>query len=240
MNRNLWKETLTAHSCPAWPCPSCRKGSLQIVPKSLVEKETLESKRCRSDDDWDPEWITYSFTAWLECNHCKKEVAVSGTGGVEPGYGEDGMSWGDYFAARILWPMPDIFRIPPKCPEEVSDKLREGFQLFWLDAAAAATRVRVALERLMDHLGVKKIGEDGKEMTLHKRIEEFAKNDVVTGNQLMALKWLGNTGGHEGTVKLDDLLDAFEIMEHALAEVIDKRSAKVAELAKRLIERHGR
>lgn len=55
----------------------------------------------------------------------------------------------------------------------------------------------------------------------------------------MALKWLGNAGSHDRTVSKSDLLDAFEILEHALAEIIDRRSAKVAELAKKLAKKHG-
>jgi hypothetical protein len=37
----------------------------------------------------------------------------------------------------------------------------------------------------------------------------------------MALKWLGNTGTHTSAVTRDDLLDAFEILDHALVELID-------------------
>jgi hypothetical protein len=54
----------------------------------------------------------------------------------------------------------------------------------------------------------------------------------------MALKWLGNTGTHSAEVSEDDLLDAFEILEHALIEIIEKRSTKVAELAKKLTKKH--
>jgi hypothetical protein len=55
----------------------------------------------------------------------------------------------------------------------------------------------------------------------------------------MALKWLGNTGAHEGSISDADLLDAFEIFEHALAEIVDKRSANLAALAKKLTKKHG-
>lgn len=152
------------------------------------------------------------------------------------------MTWDEYFAPRLVVPMPDMFTIPKRCPDEVRDKLRSAFTVFWIDQAAAATRVRVALERLLNHLGVKRRRKDksGKlvDLTLHARIEDFAKRDALIGAQLMALKWLGNTGSHEGPVEKDDLLDAFEIMEHCLAELIERRSAKVAELAKKLTHRH--
>ena len=56
----------------------------------------------------------------------------------------------------------------------------------------------------------------------------------------MALKSLGNTGTHEGQVTREDVLDAFEIIEHALAELIDRRTAKVAALARKLSKKHAR
>lgn len=244
MDRALWKQTLTERHAPAWPCPSCQRGSLRIVPDSLVKHETTRSRRAHGDENWDPDWIEYTFTAWLKCGTCSENVVVSGVGGIEPGYDQEGMTWDDYFSPRLVFPTLDILTIPKKCPEDVSQKLRAAFAIFWIDQAAAATRVRVALELLLNHLGVKRRRKDhrGKivDLSLHARIEEFAKRDPVIGAQLMALKWLGNTGSHEGKVTKDDLLDAFEIMEHALVELIDRRSAKVAELAKGLALRHGK
>jgi hypothetical protein len=242
MKRALWKQTLTKQYAPAWPCPSCRRGTLKIVPNSLVQKETSGSQRAHGHENWDPDWVEYTFTAWLKCSGCGEDVVASGVGGIEPGYDQEGMTWDDYFTPRLLVPTPDVFVIPKKCPDEVCQKLRGAFTVFWVDQAAAATRVRVALEQLLNHLGVKRRRKDqnGKlvDLTLHGRIEEFAKRDAVIGAQLMALKWLGNTGSHEGRVTKDDLLDAFEIMEHALVELIDRRSEKVVELAKQLAHRH--
>jgi hypothetical protein len=65
-------------------------------------------------------------------------------------------------------------------------------------------------------------------------------DQTTLGSQLMALKWLGNTASHEGGVSRDDLLDAFEILEHNLRELIEHRSARVAELARKLTKKHGR
>lgn len=95
----------------------------------------------------------------------------------------------------------------------------------------------------MNHVGVpkRKKAANGKlsELTLHARIDAFAKKEPAIGPQLMALKWLGNTGSHDSSVSSADLLDAFEILEHSLREVIDGHSAKVAALAKKLTKKHG-
>jgi len=69
-------------------------------------------------------------------------------------------------------------------------------------------------------------------------IDHYSVSSPTIGHQFMALKWLGNSGSHSSGVTQQDLLDAFEILEHVLAEVIDRRSDKVAKLAKALTKRH--
>jgi hypothetical protein len=136
-----------------------------------------------------------------------------------------------------------MFEVPEHCPAEIKTQLRAAFTLFWCDEAAAANRVRIALERLMDHMGVRsRRRKPGRivSLTLHDRIEIFRSREPTIGKQLMALKLLGNTGSHRGQVQRDDLLDAFEILEHALAELIDRRTAKVEQLARELSRRHTR
>ena len=247
MDRSLWTQILTETWCPAWPCPVCRKGTMALVPKSLAYKETVESKSAHNHDAWDPDWINYTFTAWAECRHpsCKQQFAIAGTGGVGPELNEEGgYQYEDYFSPKACFPMPDMFTFPAKCPNEVKEELRAAFALFWPQSNACAGRIRVALECLMDYLGVQKRRKNkhGKyfDLSLHDRIDAFARSEPTTGPQLMALKWLGNAGSHNREVNQKDLLDAFEIMEHALGEVIDRRSARVAELAKKLTKKHGR
>jgi hypothetical protein len=139
--------------------------------------------------------------------------------------------------------MPDIFELPKKCPVDIAHELRAAFALYWSDPSATANRVRVALEHLMDHLGIQKRRKNKKgkfdKLTLHHRIEIFTKTEPRIGDQLMALKLLGNTGSHDGRVMRDDVLDAFEIIEHALLELIDHRSKRVAALAQGLKDKHG-
>jgi hypothetical protein len=187
----------------------------------------------------------------LKCSQpdCGEQVALTGKGTLEfPLYGlnDEGEPEGDpieHLTPLFCLPMPDIFQLPEKCPTEVKAELRAGFRLFWSDQAASAGRVRISLEGLMDHFHVPKTyvnrkGED-RDFTLHQRIERFATPDAVLKDKLMALKWLGNTASHQGTVTGDDLLDAFEILEYLLAELFDDRSARVADLARQLTKKHG-
>jgi hypothetical protein len=251
MNRTLWSSTLSEHHSPAWPCPVCTKGTLALVPKSLIFKETVQSKREHDEDYWSRDLVNYVFTAWLKCGHpyCGQEVSVSGIGGVEQWQvldedSEPEIMHSNYFVPRFLSPMPNIFDLPKKCPDEVKIHLRAGFKLFFSDQSAAANRIRVALENLLDHLNVprRRKNQNSKfsNLSLHERIEIFIREEPSLGGQLMALKWLGNTASHEADVSRDDLLDAFEILEHILDELIGQRSARVAELARKLTKKHAK
>ena len=246
MNRKLWTQCLNQTSCPPWTCPACRKGIVVLTPKSIIYKETIKSKRAHNHEDWDPTQIDFTFTAWAQCSNpaCKQEYSMAGTGGVEPEFGPGGdWEWEEFFSPKICLPMPDIFDFPTNCPEPVKAELHAAFALFWMNQAACAGRIRVALECLMDHLGVPKRRKDQNgryfDLSLHFRIDAFAKKESAIGPQLMALKWLGNSGSHDSEVSRDDLLDAFEIMEHALGEIIEHRSARVSALAKKLTKKHG-
>ncbi|MFM0561416.1 DUF4145 domain-containing protein [Paraburkholderia sediminicola] len=218
-----------------------------MVKDSLVVEETAKSRRWRDDENWDPDWIQYTFTAWGQCLQpsCKQRFAISGTGGVGPEVGEEGeMQWDDYFSPAACHPMPSIIDLPNKCPDNVKQQLESAFALFWSHPEACAGRIRVALELLMDHVGVprKKTDSKGKEypFDLHARIDFYSSLNIEAGTQLMALKWFGNTGSHGGEVSKTDLLDAFEILEHTLVEIIDKRAEKVALLAKKLTQKHSK
>ena len=247
MNRLVWLEKLSPFSAPAWPCPECGQQSLRMVSKSLQSFETSASKREHGHEGWDPEWIQKTFIAWVRCpdTKCAQEVAVVGFGGPEQIHDpDDPGGWEDVFTPLFATPMPDIFALPPKCPASVATELRASFRLFWSDPSASANRLRSAIERLLDHLGVKARERDKArkqivQLSLHRRIVEFQAKEQELGKQLLALKWLGNTGSHSASVAVNDLLDAFEIAEHCLVEVLTQRSKRIAALSKRITIAHG-
>jgi hypothetical protein len=248
MDRDLWLQSFDKNTLPAWPCPICDKGHAVPRRRCFNQGETVSSIRMRQSEDWEPEWIEYIFTSWGKCSNpsCEQLFAVSGTGGLAPSFTEEhGTEWSDFFNARNCIPMPHIIKLPSKCPAEVKEPLFDAFSMFWLSPEACAGRIRVSLECLMNHLGIPKTitTKKGKpaDLTLHGRLDKFASIDPKNGPPLIALKWLGNAGSHESSsVSHSDLLDAFEIMEHALSEIIDDRSARVAALAKKLTNKHRR
>lgn len=239
VNRKLWTDVLSKDYAPSWPCPTCSRGNYSLIPNSLISKETTESKRNRDEPDWEPDSIEYIFSAWLKCNTCDQEAAISGKSSWTQD--EDGHLVTIYLPL-FCYPMPDIMVISTTWPKPIIKELRTSFLHFWADRSAAANRLRVAIERLMDHYRVKKYfvnkRGDNREYSLHQRIGFFSERHPNIGKLLLSIKWLGNTGSHDSDISVDDLLDGYEIIEHALGELIDKRLTKLETKAKKLIRKH--
>lgn len=250
--RDLWTRRFSKTTAPLWPCPSCRKGTLHLKKETLVSHEMVSSQREREEDYWDIHLYRAVFSVWLKCSihSCQQDVIVTGFGGVEeyyvPGdeFADDSVVHDEFYTPTFMLPMSDMIDIPEKCPDEIARQLRASFELFWCDKSAAAGRVRVALELIMDHLHIKRRQKQasGKimDLSLHRRIDIFNAKDSRVGEQLMALKWLGNAGSHETVVSEKDLLDAFEILDHVLVEIFEQRSKKIKLLARQLTKRYSR
>lgn len=132
-------------------------------------------------------------------------------------------------------------------PEPVKAELELAFQIFWSDTGACATKIRTSVERLMDHFKVARFKrmKDPKNPTkpgklkrldLFARIERFIASTgaVVHKDHLHALRVVGNLGTHQNELTRADLLEAFEVYEHALGELVGKKSAQISKLAKKL------
>lgn len=246
MKRHLWRSSISLNSCPPWECTACTNGVLRLKVKSLNYEETEASKASHNEEGFDPDWIEYIFTAWAECSNenCKQTYAISGKGGLEPQYtGQVEWNYFETFYPNSIQPPLKIISTPANCPADVSGELKIAFELFWLDTEACASRIRIALEHLLSHLSIpkQKVDTDGKTIivSLHKRIETYVQDEPVLGNQLMALKWLGNAGSHGSSISKTELLDAFEILEFTLSEILQGKSKRIAMLARKLAEKHS-
>jgi hypothetical protein len=226
-----------------WLCPFCSDGMLQRVAGSFVSHETRASERMHDDPNWEVEWVSSTFTSWLRCNACKEPVAVMGTS--SPEWDQESESMNDYVEMckpLATQPMLPPLALPSQLPESGRTELEASFRLVWLDPDASANRLRVSMERLLDHLRIKRRVRNAKgkfdELNLHNRITLYETKEPRLGGHLMAVKWLGNTASHQGGVSREALLDAFEVLEDTLAEMLVRRSAAVTKLAKKLTRKY--
>ncbi|MDL5366091.1 DUF4145 domain-containing protein [Xanthomonas sp. NCPPB 2654] len=213
-------------------------------------EERKGSKEARSHEAWDPDWIEYVYSGILQCGNgnCGEFVANSGTGGVDIDVeidesGEPEQTWADFFRPKYFEPPLRLIDIPKECPDSVSSPLQESFRLFFSSPAAASNNVRVALEALLTELGVKRFNtRSGRRifLNLHSRISLLPPKHSDLGELLLAIKWLGNAGSHaDSIVTIDDVMDAYELIDHVLQELYMQKAKKAKALAKMINKKKG-
>ena len=111
IDRKLYKLPFGVKAIPAWQCPACKKGALQLVDDTIHKDERANSRSARDCDEWEPDWIGYSFSCLLLCSSkkCLETVSLSGDGGVDwdVGYDQHGRHqqiYGDYFRPKYFSP----------------------------------------------------------------------------------------------------------------------------------------
>lgn len=249
MDRQLLKFPFKSDRTPDWMCPTCKKSPLRIKKGTFVKEERRDSRE-HSYDGWEPESIEYVYSCFLVCSNdqCGEVVASGGTGSVdwevgEDEHGEQVQVYNDYFRPRYFHPPLSIFPIPAECPESVSEPLQESFALFFVAPNAASNNVRIALEALLTELKVPRYKlASGKRrfITLHQRISQLPISFQHLRDLILAIKWLGNAGSHDGAeITLDDVMDSYKLMEHILSDVYENKLKELHRLAKKVNKKKG-
>lgn len=251
LDRRALKIPFSLERTPDWSCPRCRKGLLRFAEGHFQHGEEKASRDEHSHDAWDPDWIRYVYSGLLKCTleDCGEFVATAGVGHVDvdvfPGTdGEPEQGWSDFFRPRYFEPPLQLLDLPEECPTAVAEPMQESFRLFFSSPAAASNNVRIALEALLTELGIKRYTTSKAKkrvmLPLHSRISLLPAKYVQLRDLLFAIKWLGNAGSHaDSTVSMDDVMDAYELIDHVLQELYAQTSTKAKTLARAINRRKG-
>jgi hypothetical protein len=250
MDRKLYKIPFTLANFPDWQCPNCAKGLLRIKEGTFFSDELSDSKKAHGHEAWDPDWIVYTYSCLLVCTNdkCKEVVSNTGKGSVDwdveydhQGYPDQ--VYGDYYKPLFFYPHLKLISIPKETPNEVRDLLNKSFELFFCSPSAASNHIRAAIEALLTDQKVKRYEtSNGKRriLSLHRRISLLPSKLDDLKDLFFAVKWLGNAGSHSGDeLTSDDVMDAYEIMEHLLSEVYESKTTKVKVIAKKVNKAKG-
>lgn len=227
IDRSLYKYNFTETNTPDWMCPTCKKGILRIIDGSFKTSETRDSlRRNRNHSEWDPYGVAYIYSCILQCNNDKCQEVVSSTGGggadIDEYYDNDGhlnQHWVDMFRPTFFEPALAIIDIPENCPAEVTEPLQESFRLFFCSPAAAGNNVRMAVEALLTQLGVPTHNTKPKpeRLSLGTRLHHLPEKLSEFRQLFDAIRLFGNDGSHpDSKITTDDLMDAYELIEHVL------------------------
>ena len=249
MDRTALKLPFTVDRTPEWTCPTCRKGVLRVDADSLKHQERLAS-RDHSHEAWEPEWIEYVYSCLLKCTNdaCREVVSSSGTGRVDYNeYEDEHGEWiqvvEDLFKPKFFEPHLILLTIPSNCPKSIVKPLNHSFSLYFAAPGAALNSVRTAVEELLTDLKVKRfnlVKGQRRVISLHQRIALLLPKYQALKDMLTAIKWLGNAGSHSETeVTPDDVLVAYDLLEHVLEEVYAPKAKQLAAIAKKVNKKKG-
>lgn len=203
--------------------------------------------RDQNPDDWEHEFATerwsasmrYDEAACAEVVHMIGDIEVVETDVPLPG-GDSTWGYQDVLRIQAVFPVPPLFRLSDKVPKAVKKQLELAFRMYWTDVSGCVTRLRTAVERLLDEQGVPKerLLTQGKNagnmhrMDLHDRIDSFTSGSAHK-SQLRGLRHIGNFGTHGADdVEDSDLFDAIDVLGFALTGIYDTKTidAKAAQL----------
>jgi hypothetical protein len=250
IDRKLYKLPFRLESFPAWRCPTCGKGTLQLADNTFRKDERAHSRGARDCEAWEPEWIEYSFSCFLQCSakNCTESVGLVGVGGVDwdLGYDKNGLQqqvWGDRFHPKYFFPHLVLFDIPDATPESAANEVAQSFELFFCNPPSSANHVRIALENVLTDLKIKRYETHRRKKTflsLHSRIALLPKRHEHLKEMFLAVKWLGNAGSHSNkSVTMDDVMDAYDIVQVLLHDLYDSQAKAATKLAKSINKKKG-
>lgn len=233
---------------PHIPCPGCRRGGLRPVEGSLVVEESERSQHVQgSDENWEPEWLYGAFHCVLRCGNSAcpcdliRVVEEMDLDMLE----EDGHWTGGYWkrlTPRFFHPALPLIENDERCPEQVLDRVAAASRVLWVDPSSAANRLRSAAEALMDDQGIPRKSPSGKDLTLHSRIEKFKivkpfHSDAA--DALLAVKWIGNVGSHDDSLKISNVLAGVQMLDFALTEIYETSRELLKNMAAEITARKG-
>ncbi|KWV93893.1 hypothetical protein ASS64_13460 [Erythrobacter sp. AP23] len=210
-----------------------KNGLVSLEPKHVSDW------REKNPDEWDFVFATERWSASMRCDEATCGEVIHMIGDIEvveadvdlPG----GTSTGAYeevLRIQAVFPAPPLFRVSDSVPKRVKEQLELAFRMYWTDVSACVSRLRTAVERLLDDQGVpkerlltkgKKAGKMHR-MSLHERIDSFASGSAHK-DQLQGLRNIGNLGTHGiEDVEDADLFDAVDVLEFVLTGIYDSKT----------------
>jgi hypothetical protein len=200
---------------------------------------------------WEWDSITGVFSGFLVCAHtgCGETVVLAGDYrvGDDPDPEKNGGLYAGFYRLTYARQTLTLVDCPSGTPEPVAAAGRAATEIVWVDPAGAAGRLRVAVEELLTAQRVPrywrevKPGKPGKRVrrTTHQRIELFGQRKPQVAQVLMAVKWIGNTGSHEGSLQIEDVLEGAEMLGLALRLLYDPSQSNLMRRVEAVNRRFG-
>lgn len=228
---------------PALLCPSCELAALETA---IDEIESLESMTSREGEPLEAGWQSGVFHGTLSCPRtpCRNVYVVAGEWSRRADVTAESLDDDPNLAGlevRHILPALPLMDLPDNVPANVRSLVNSASAVLLSDPSAAATRIRSAIESLLDEQRIRKTSpaNRSKRLSLHDRILLFRNVNPAAADFLMAMKWIGNVGTHEPSpLPLNAALDGMELFARAI-ELIYDREGQALERRAAIINRRG-
>ncbi len=241
MNRELWKNRSFERNSPTqYPCPKCFVGILKPL---LVKTEITGEGEHMSNYNY-PYGIEHIFSGLFKCtkNSCGEIISFGGIcnkdieTGEELPNGELVPKYITIYEPKFFYPNLRLFKLPKNIDKEIKEQIDLSFSHYFNDLSSCANRIRTTVEVILDVIKAPKykIANSGRRhifRKLHNRIENFKKKKKTIAELLLAIKFIGNEGSHKGKVEVDDILDAYEILNEVIDMAFVNKRKQVMKIA---------
>lgn len=248
------------NSIPNWKCPTCKYGYLSIDGSFMI-KPTHEYQRKLepSFDEYGQEMPSVEgqieghngrFIGFLKCNSktCNEFVTVTGNiNDVWESFEDPNYGWGtgdettSLYYPRYFDPPIGYIEISSSYPIEIQNELEKCFTLYWIDNSACANRIRTVVELLLDDQKIPRKKLEKKKginkfqpLSLHKRLEKFQEKKSEIADFLLSIKWIGNEGSHNNSLTNNQVINAFDLLDHALKKIYIKEDDRLKKISKKI------
>jgi hypothetical protein len=235
-----------------WPiilCPVCRAASLE---PTIDKFEDIDTLNMMTVDDPEFEFTSFGgfFHGVISCprSPCGNKSVVAGRWELDPSplppddsmKSYDSEAYINYYITYIF-PTLRLMEYPIGVPDKIKDPVAAAELVLLSDASAAANRIRIAIEALLDCQGVRKCPPGKRSrLTTDARIGQFRQKNSAAASFLMAVKWIGNAGSHDREiVPLESVLEGFELFARAVELIYDPHE-KALERRAAIINQQGR
>ncbi len=227
---------------PELPCPYCSDGVLRLKKNDVRFRELQKQYDEKDFEDIDFEShlllsaflvlgkvvksmneVQAKFSAFLRCKSCHETAIVVGKAIIpsklakERGFPVRTRILPEYFTP----PLPMI-RLGDRYPKSLRNEITRSFSTFFSDPASCGNAIRHSVEALLDDQKVESTKESGSDgsvlLKLVDRIRLFEKK-FPDAKLLHGIRFIGNQASHHSTIKQEDLLDAYKILEHVMKEL---------------------
>jgi hypothetical protein len=231
-----------------WPSLLCRRCGLAALEPDITEIASLANAADGEEEPLVIAWRTGFFHGTLSCPRtpCRNIYVVAGEWSRGPDVTAESLDDDPNLAGlevRHILPALPLMDFPDNVPFNIRSLVDSASSVLLSDPSAAATRIRAAIECLLDEQKTRKTcpNDRRKKLSAHNRILLFSKENRAAADFLMAMKWIGNVGTHERSpLPLSAVLDGTELFARAIELIYDREGQALERRAAAINKRGGR